>query len=540
VIARCLIALVVAVALVPACIAHAAPARESRALLGILVRFSDQPAQTTVADWRIRLFGANESVRATLERALDVIPAAESHGAADDGVVGWLSLDRRHPDFGGTVDAEARHLAHDALVAAGRHIRFADFDTDGDGVVSPGELLVVIIVAGNEAAVGDACRPGVWAHHGEMAPVALDGVELSAYAMLGEMHCAHSSPPGAQAPAEVIAHEAAALLGLLDASDGVVPPAAAASTVVVPNGGEAWPIGSIRRIEWQSTVGGNVRVELSRDAGATWTTLFSSLVDDGAHKWTVTGPASNRARIRVCSVAAPSVCDASNANFVITRGTVTLTTPNGGETWTIGSIRRIEWASTVAGTVRIELSSDGGTSWTTLFPSLENDGAQNWTVFGPVTTRARVRACSAATPRICDSSDAAFTIGAPAVARANLVAPVMIVPSLTVIGNQPWFIGVVTANTGTGTAGPSRTDIYLSKDSTFTTSDLRMASFWVPALGPGEVNEQGKTITFPFISPGLYFAAARTDALGAVAEKDENNWFPLPSGFRVFVFSWPD
>jgi hypothetical protein len=540
VIARCVTALLLGAGmLLSTAPAHAAPAGEPRALLGLLVQFGDQTAQTTAAQWRRRLFGAGDSVRATLTGALDIEPAAESDGMPDDGIVGWLTLRGPHPDFAGAVGDEARLLAHDALVAASRHMRLADFDIDGDGVVSPGELVVVIVVAGHEAALDDACRPAVWAHHGEMAPVAVDGVQLSAYAMLGEMHCAQSSPPGAPASAEVIAHVTAALLGLVDDTADVAPPAAGEYTVVIPNGGEAWTIGSIRRMEWQSTLAGNVRVDVSRDDGVTWTTIFSSLVDDGAHKWMVTGPATNRARLRVCSVAAPSICDASDAAFVINRGTVTLQVPNGGETWPIGSIRRVEWTSTVAGKVSIELSRDAGTSWTTLFASLENDGAHNWTVTGPATSRARLRVCSVATRRICDRSNTVFTIGAAARAGANLVAPVLIVPSLTIIVGQPWVVGVVTANAGTGTAGPSRTDIYLSKDSTFTGDDLRMASFSVPALGPGEVNEQAKIITFPVISAGLYSVAARADALGAVAETDENNWFPLPTGFQVFVVGLP-
>lgn len=536
-IARCLTALLLCTGVLLST-GPAAAVTESRALLGILVQFSDQPARTTAAQWRSRLYGDGDSVRAALNGVLDIEPAAESHGIADDGIVGWLTLTRPHPDFAGAVGDEARLLAHHALAAASRHVRLADFDLDGDGVVSASELVVIIIAAGNEAAVDDACRPAVGAHHGEMAPIAVDGVQLSAYAMLGEMHCAQSNQPGTPAPADVITHETAALLGLVDDTAEVVPPAAGEYTVVIPNGGEAWTIGSERRIEWQSTLAGNVRVDVSRDNGVTWATIVSSLVNDGAHNWTVTGPVTKRARLRVCSVAAPSVCDASDTAFVINRGTVTVRVPNGGETWAPGSIRRIEWTSTVADNVRIQLSRDAG-AWTTLFASLENDGAHKWTVTGPTTSQARLRVCSVATPRICDTSDATFSIGDAATADANLVVPLVIVPSLTVLGNQPWVVGVVTANAGTGTAGPSRTDIYLSSDSTFTTGDLRMASFSVPALGPGEVNEQSKTITFPFISPGLYSVAARADALDAVAETNESNWFPLPSGFRVFVFGLP-
>jgi hypothetical protein len=531
-IARYVLVLVFAAALSAPAYAAGAP----QPALGILVEFDDQRAQTTAAAWRARFFGRTDSVRTTLGGVADIIPAADDHGTASDGIVGWLTLHRRHPAFDDAMDGARPELAHDAVVAAARHVRFADFDTDGDGVVSPSELLVVIIIAGHEAAPEDACGPAITAHHGDMTPLSVDGVQLSAYAMVGEMHCTGTTRPAGPAAAEVIAYETAALLGVADESDAVVPPTAGEYTLVVPNGGERWTIGSVRRIEWQSTRSGNLRAELSRDGGATWAPIFSNLLNDGSQNWTVTGPATTRARLRVCSVVSPSICDVSNATFVIHRGTVRVTVPNGGETWSMGSIQRIRWTSTVVGNVRIQLSRDGGTSWIVLSDNLENDGVQDWTVTSPVTSQARMRVCSVATPRICDNSDATFMIAQPPPPAVNLVAPLVIVPSLSVIGGEPWVVGAVTGNVGTATAAPSRTDIYLSSDSTFTTSDLRMASFSVPALGPGEVNEQAKTITFPVISPGLYYIAARVDVLGAVPETDENNWFALPSEFRVFVF----
>jgi hypothetical protein len=64
-------------------------------------------------------------------------------------------------------------------------------------------------------------------------------------------------------------------------------------------------------------VSGNVRIQLSRNGGATWTTLFSSTANDGVQNWTVSGPATTQARMQINSVATPSVADSSNGNFVI-------------------------------------------------------------------------------------------------------------------------------------------------------------------------------------------------------------------------------
>jgi len=88
--------------------------------------------------------------------------------------------------------------------------------------------------------------------------------------------------------------------------------------VKAANGGEVWPIRSMQTIQWISIrITGKIKVQLSRDGGVSWKTLFAGTANDGAQNWRVTKPATSRGRIRVCSVKNPSVCDTSDANFVI-------------------------------------------------------------------------------------------------------------------------------------------------------------------------------------------------------------------------------
>jgi hypothetical protein len=88
--------------------------------------------------------------------------------------------------------------------------------------------------------------------------------------------------------------------------------------VLAPNGGEVWAVGSPQTIRWTSTgVSGNVRIRLSCDGGLTWTTLIESTPNDGQERWTVTGPATAQARIRVRSVELAAVSDSSEANLII-------------------------------------------------------------------------------------------------------------------------------------------------------------------------------------------------------------------------------
>jgi hypothetical protein len=87
---------------------------------------------------------------------------------------------------------------------------------------------------------------------------------------------------------------------------------------------------------------------------------------------------------------------------------ITVTSPGGGEAWRANQKRNIRWTSSgVSGTVRIDLSRDGGASREILFASVPNDGTQSWRVTKPASTQAQIRVCDQSLT-ICDTST--FTI----------------------------------------------------------------------------------------------------------------------------------
>jgi len=58
-------------------------------------------------------------------------------------------------------------------------------------------------------------------------------------------------------------------------------------------------------------------------------------------------------------VSNPSVSDVSAATFTVGGGSITVTSPNGGE-WPIGSTQTVTWTSSwLDGNVKIQLSRDG-------------------------------------------------------------------------------------------------------------------------------------------------------------------------------------
>jgi len=191
-------------------------------------------------------------------------------------------------------------------------------------------------------------------------------------------------------------------------------------TVTIPNTAVRWTIGSTQLIRWNHNLGAEafVRVELSRDGGVSWETLGAPMhnitASDGMVDWQVTGPPTANALIRVTWTHGAAT-DTSNVPFAIEDPRITVTAPNGGQVWQLDSARTITWTHNLGTNVpmAIELSRDGGASWTTLADSISNSGATTgqfpWVVTGPVTSQARVRVRTA-NGTVKDDSDANFAI----------------------------------------------------------------------------------------------------------------------------------
>lgn len=101
-------------------------------------------------------------------------------------------------------------------------------------------------------------------------------------------------------------------------SEPEVLPAVGSPTVAAPNGGEGLLIGSATTISWTPAfTGGNVKIELSRNGGSTFETIFESTADDGSESWTVTGIATSQALVRITSLDDVTKSDQSDASFSI-------------------------------------------------------------------------------------------------------------------------------------------------------------------------------------------------------------------------------
>ena len=91
---------------------------------------------------------------------------------------------------------------------------------------------------------------------------------------------------------------------------------------------------------------------------------------------------------------------------------ITVTSPNGGESWTVGTSQNITWTSAgthPVGNINIDYSIDSGTNWTSVVTGTPNDGTYSWTIPNTPSTNCLVRVreiddCPT------DTSNAVFTI----------------------------------------------------------------------------------------------------------------------------------
>jgi plastocyanin len=91
---------------------------------------------------------------------------------------------------------------------------------------------------------------------------------------------------------------------------------------------------------------------------------------------------------------------------------LTISSPNGGETWDIGSAHNVTWtSSSVFGEVKIEINRTfPSITWETILANTTNDGSESWVVTSPPSSTCRIRVVSINQPSVGDSSNSDFSI----------------------------------------------------------------------------------------------------------------------------------
>ncbi len=108
---------------------------------------------------------------------------------------------------------------------------------------------------------------------------------------------------------------------------------------------------------------------------------------------------------------------------------LTVTSPNGGESWVGGTLQDITWSASGVSNVKLEYTLNNGTSWTVLASSVAaSTGRYAWTVPNTASTQVRVRASDAQQGSPVDTSDGVFTL--------TLASPAKVILN-EILANEP-------------------------------------------------------------------------------------------------------
>jgi hypothetical protein len=207
-------------------------------------------------------------------------------------------------------------------------------------------------------------------------------------------------------------------LNIFDISDATFT-IATPITVTAPNGGENW-IGcaNVPITFTKSPCISYFNIYYSTNNGTTWTAITTFLNNNGlatqTFNWQVpNGITSSQALIKVEDYYYPTTnVDVSNAVFNMTPSNdITVTSPNGGQTWQGLSTQAITWTNlpSASGQYILQYSLNNGTSWTTIASNVTGNSF-NWSVPNFPSTNCLIKIIDFVNICKFDVSNAVFTI----------------------------------------------------------------------------------------------------------------------------------
>jgi ribosomal protein S28E/S33 len=229
-------------------------------------------------------------------------------------------------------------------------------------------------------------------------------------------------------------------------------------TVTLPNGGEVWQRGTTHTVTWDYTGNPGSYVKITRlQRGIEVGTISASTpIGTGGHGsfvWNIgpTGTTGSNCQVKIQSISQPAMNDTSDNSFYLTGGpstAITVTSPNGGESWISGTTHEITWTST-GGAYKLEVLK-AGVVVQTLSPGT-TDHVFSWTISTGLATGNdyQIRLAFVSDPTVTDSSDTYFTIAPP------VTTPSIIVTSPN--GGETWKRGTAHTVTWDYTGTPGTT-----------------------------------------------------------------------------------
>jgi hypothetical protein len=310
-------------------------------------------------------------------------------------------------------------------------------------------------------------------------------------------------------------------------------------TVTSPAGGETWALGSTHMITWTTTGQPNATVSiiLRRNGAAVGDIVAGIPTANGSYSWPVGtyqgGQATANAGYQVRVRASAAVADNSgtfNIGPDTTTPSLALASPNGGQSWTAGSMQWIVWTgASLTGKIKLELLRSNALVGTIHDGANATNWGFQWKVgqytggMAPAGAGYAIRLTSDSLP-LSDVSQGTFTIVAAPLAGAlptpGPIQPIQL-PDLVVCLRANSHIhvpgsGTVTArvkNIGRGASPATQVRIHFEGDGTNHRT--------VPPLSPGQIATVGRHEYYTLA--GKKDVTVEVDDNHTVTEANENN-----------------
>ncbi|MEO0071464.1 MAG: hypothetical protein ABIK39_05210, partial [candidate division WOR-3 bacterium] len=127
--------------------------------------------------------------------------------------------------------------------------------------------------------------------------------------------------------------------------------------------------------------------------------------NDGQYEWTIPNTPSTNCKVKISNVDNPEAYGESNV-FAIAAQEITVTSPRANDIWIVGREYYITWNWTgVFSDAKIEYSTDGGATWSSIITNTNNNGYYRWDIPNTPSTNCKVKISNVDNPEAYDESD---------------------------------------------------------------------------------------------------------------------------------------
>jgi hypothetical protein len=193
----------------------------------------------------------------------------------------------------------------------------------------------------------------------------------------------------------------------------------------------------------------------------------------------------------------------------VENASITVTAPNGGETWETGETATIRWTSVdVPGNIDIELYK-GSSFLETIIDDTDNDGAYSWDIPDNLETATdyRIKISWVDYTSVYDYSDGSFTINNDESNEENLAVEDVSVSPTSISAGGTVDVSFSVSNSGSSNITNTGVDIFLStSSSSYSSGTLLFEGSFPSGIAPGSSDWEADDVTISSSqSAGTYY-----------------------------------